>query len=172
MQNSSWGIHCDIALRWMSYDLTYEKSVLAQAITRCHQATSYYTSQCWPRSVSSLGHNDLKSSFLQSQNGTHTSCIFFIISSVVFQSMATTIVCWKWTAPPPSVSCVQSGASLANYMESKCSSLKTQSCQGVNYRQVFDIRRTKSQHLKDSRTVLRLFLPSPLKPDVKSRMKM
>ena len=51
----------------------------------------------------------------------------FIISSVVFQSMATTIVCWKWTAPPPSVSCVQSGASLANYMESKCSSLKTES---------------------------------------------
>ena len=41
-----------------------------------------------------------------------------------------------------------------------------------NYRQVSNIRRTKSQHLKDSRTVLWLFLPIPLKPDVKSRMKM
>ena len=41
-----------------------------------------------------------------------------------------------------------------------------------NYRQVSNIRRTKSQHLKDSRTVLRLSLPNPLKPDVKSRMKM
>ena len=34
-----------------------------------------------------------------------------------------------------------------------------------------NIRRTKSQHLKDSRTVLRLSLPNPLKPDVKSRTK-
>ena len=41
-----------------------------------------------------------------------------------------------------------------------------------SYRQVSNISRTKSQHLKDSRTVLRLSLPNPLKPDVKSRMKM
>ena len=42
----------------------------------------------------------------------------------------------------------------------------------MTYRQVSNIRRTKSQHLKDSRTVLRLSLPNPLKPDFKSRMKM
>ena len=42
----------------------------------------------------------------------------------------------------------------------------------LNYRQVSSIRRTKSQHLTDSRTVLGLSLPNPLKPDVKSRMKM
>ena len=42
----------------------------------------------------------------------------------------------------------------------------------VRYRQVSNIRRIKSQHLKYSRTVLRLSLPNPLKPDVKSRMKM
>ena len=41
-----------------------------------------------------------------------------------------------------------------------------------NYRQVSNISRTKSQHLKDSHIVLRLSLPNPLKPDVKSRMKM
>ena len=41
-----------------------------------------------------------------------------------------------------------------------------------SYRQVSNIRCTKSQHLKDSRTVLRLSLPNPLKPDVKLRMKM
>ena len=40
------------------------------------------------------------------------------------------------------------------------------------YRQVSNIRRTKFQHLKDYRTVLRLSLPNPLNPDVKSRMKM
>ena len=44
--------------------------------------------------------------------------------------------------------------------------------QDEGYRQVSNIRRTKSQHLKDSRTVLWLSLPNPLKPDVKSRMKM
>ena len=40
------------------------------------------------------------------------------------------------------------------------------------YRQVSNIRRTKSQHLQGSRTVLQLSLPYPLKPEVKSRMKM
>ena len=40
------------------------------------------------------------------------------------------------------------------------------------YRQVSNISRTKSQHLKDSRTILLLSLLNPLKPDVKSRMKM
>ena len=40
------------------------------------------------------------------------------------------------------------------------------------YRQVSNIRRTKSQHLKESRTTLRLSLPNPLKSDAKSRMKM
>ena len=49
--------------------------------------------------------------------------------------------------------------------------LKPQSYFG-EYRQVSNIRRTESQHLKDSRTVLRLSLPNPLKPDVKLRMKM
>ena len=40
------------------------------------------------------------------------------------------------------------------------------------YRQVSYIRRIEYQHLKDSRTLLRLSLPNPLKPDVKSRMEM
>ena len=44
---------------------------------------------------------------------------------------------------------------------------------GTNgYRQVSNITRTKFQHLKDYRTVLRLSVRNPLKPDVKSRMKM
>ena len=40
------------------------------------------------------------------------------------------------------------------------------------YRQDSNISRTKSQNSQDSRTVLRLSLPNPLKPDIKSRMKM
>ena len=42
----------------------------------------------------------------------------------------------------------------------------------VDYCLVSNIRRAKSKHLKDSRTVLRLSMPNPLKPDVKSRTKM
>ena len=48
---------------------------------------------------------------------------------------------------------------------------KDQNSDESMYRQVSNLRRTKSQHLKDSRTVLRLSLSNPLKPDVKSRMK-
>ena len=51
---------------------------------------------------------------------------------------------------------------VSNYIQKKSSM----------YRQVSNKRHTKSQHLKDSRTVLRLSLPNPFKPDVKSRMKM
>ena len=41
-----------------------------------------------------------------------------------------------------------------------------------NYRKVSNIRRTKCQHLNDSRLVLQLSEPNPLKPSVKSIMKM
>ena len=44
-----WGISCKIALRWMPLDLTDDKSTLVQVMAWCHQATSHYLSQCWPR---------------------------------------------------------------------------------------------------------------------------
>ena len=42
----------------------------------------------------------------------------------------------------------------------------------AHYRQVSNISHTKSQHINGSRLVLQLSLPNPLKPGVKSRMKM
>ena len=50
--NGGWGISYVIALRWMPLDLTDDKSTLAQVMAWCHQATSNYLSQCWPRSLS------------------------------------------------------------------------------------------------------------------------
>ena len=50
-----WGISCKIALRWMSLDLTDDKSTLVQVMAWCRQATSHYLSQCWPRSMSPNG---------------------------------------------------------------------------------------------------------------------
>ena len=47
-----WGISCELALRWMSLDLSDDKSTLVQVMAWCRQATSRYPSQCWPSSLS------------------------------------------------------------------------------------------------------------------------
>ena len=47
-----WVISCELALRWMSLDLTDDKSTLVQIMAWCRHATSHYLSQCWPRSMS------------------------------------------------------------------------------------------------------------------------
>ena len=49
------GISCEIALRWMSLDLTDDKSTLVQEMVWCCHVTSHYLNQCWPRSVSPYG---------------------------------------------------------------------------------------------------------------------
>ena len=50
-----WAISWELALRWMSPDLTDDKSTLVQAMAWCRQATSHYLSQCWPGSLSPYG---------------------------------------------------------------------------------------------------------------------
>ena len=50
-----WGISCELALRWMSLDFTDDKTTLVQVMAWCHQATSHYLSQWWPRSLSPYG---------------------------------------------------------------------------------------------------------------------
>ena len=50
-----WGISCELALRWMSRDLTDDKSTLVHVMAWCRQAASHYLSQCWPRSLSPYG---------------------------------------------------------------------------------------------------------------------
>ena len=42
-------------LRWMPLDLTDDKSTLVQVMAWCHQATSHYLNQCWPRSPMPYG---------------------------------------------------------------------------------------------------------------------
>ena len=41
----------EIALRWLSLDLTDDKSTLVQAMAWCSQVTCHHLNQCWPRSV-------------------------------------------------------------------------------------------------------------------------
>ena len=38
-------------MKWMPLDLTDDKSTLVQVMAWCHQTTSHYLSQCWPRSL-------------------------------------------------------------------------------------------------------------------------
>ena len=49
------GISCEIALIWMSLDFTDDQSTLVQVMAWCHQATSHYLSQWWPRFLSPYG---------------------------------------------------------------------------------------------------------------------
>ena len=55
IQNRSFGIWCEIALRWIPQNFTNEKSTLLQVMAWCHQATSHYLSWCWPKSMSPYG---------------------------------------------------------------------------------------------------------------------
>ena len=50
-----WAISCEIAHKWMSLNLTDDKSTLVRVKDWCRQATSHYLSQCWPRSMSPYG---------------------------------------------------------------------------------------------------------------------
>ena len=54
-QYSSLGTHSEIALRQIQQSLINEKLALDEMIAWCHQATSHYMSQCWPRSMLPYG---------------------------------------------------------------------------------------------------------------------
>ena len=45
----------EIALRYLSLDLTDDKSTLVQVMAWCHQARSHYLNQCWTSSISPYG---------------------------------------------------------------------------------------------------------------------
>ena len=62
--------------------------------------------------------------------------------------------------------------SVVQYDQQLSSKRNTRSRIDFNYRKIIIIRRTISHHLNDSRLVLQLSLPNPLKPGVKSIMKM
>ena len=50
-----WCVSWELALRWMSLNLTDDKSTLVQVMACCLTAPSHYLSQCWPRSLSPYG---------------------------------------------------------------------------------------------------------------------
>ena len=51
-----WGISFEVVILWMSLDFTDDQSTLVHVMAWCHQATSHYLIQCWPRSVAIWCH--------------------------------------------------------------------------------------------------------------------
>ena len=56
--------------RWMPWDLMDDKSRLVEVMAWCHQATSQYLSQCWPRSISP--YDVTRPQWINRQSGTST----------------------------------------------------------------------------------------------------
>ena len=52
--NSSLGACWEIALRWLPQNLSNVVNMV-QVMAWCHQATSHYLNQCWPRYLTSYG---------------------------------------------------------------------------------------------------------------------
>ena len=59
-------------------DFTDDQSTLVQLMDRCHQATSHYLSQCWPRSLSPYGVTRP-----QCVNSKKRTCFSPILGSIV-----------------------------------------------------------------------------------------
>ena len=57
IKNSNLGTCCEIVQQWVPQKLTNvnEMLTLVQLMAWCHQATSHYLSQCWPRSMLPYG---------------------------------------------------------------------------------------------------------------------
>ena len=49
------GVSWEITVRWMSLDLTDDQLTLVLVMAWCHQASSHYPGQCWPRSMLPCG---------------------------------------------------------------------------------------------------------------------
>ena len=78
---SSWAL---VKLTQKMYNFD-DKSPLVQVMAWCHQATSYYLSQCWPRSMSAYGITGLQCNKL---------VIFKLISRIDLLNISYEIVLW------------------------------------------------------------------------------
>ena len=80
LARDSSGISSEIIHRWLSLDLTDEKSTLVQVMTWCRQAPSHYLSQCWPRSLSPYGIIEL-----QWVNSSSLRGLIFVFKNIIFK---------------------------------------------------------------------------------------
>ena len=51
LRTDIWSTSCEICLNWVPQNPTDDRSALVHVMAWCHQATSHYLSQSWPRCV-------------------------------------------------------------------------------------------------------------------------
>ena len=76
-------IQVNITFEWITEDPTAGNSTLGQVMAWCHQATSHYLNQCWPRS---LINGITRPQWLNHQ---HLICIFHWFASLIW------IITWR-----------------------------------------------------------------------------
>ena len=89
-----WGISCEIALIWMSLDLTDDQSTLVQVMAWYRQATSHYLGQCWPRSLSTYGVTRpewVNSLFGTTDTGVHVVHTSHLIITYTLESLSSLV---------------------------------------------------------------------------------
>ena len=76
--------------RWVVLDPTDDESKLVQVMAWCHQTTSHFLKQCWPRSMSPYGITRLQ----WDKADLHSN--FFIVECVTSQSHNRTTLFYIW----------------------------------------------------------------------------
>ena len=156
---------CEVGLRWVPQN---PKSTLVQVMTWCHQTTSHYLSQCWTRSMAQYG---ITRPQWVNCHLTKLSIRGHFNIMTIFPRLG--IIKIRYVR----VSYLYNGNSYPGKMASKFTILQRppkvllHSFDKNNYCQSSNIS-TKSQNLNASHLILQLSLLNPLKPGVKSRMKM
>ena len=73
-------ISFEIVLLWMSLYLTDDKSTSVQVMAWCHQSTSHYLSQCWPKAMPPFGVTGPHR--VNTDQPAHSSSIAFLQASI------------------------------------------------------------------------------------------
>ena len=146
---------------------------LVQVMAWCHQATSHYLSQCWPRSLSPYG--------VTRPQWVNPTSIFLSFLSVIYAYRSVQHLHQTRLHNRSSCHIHSSREYINRYctdtpMQNRWHWLKNMEYTVYQtkskYRKISNIRHTTSQNLNDPCLVVHLPLPNPLKPCVKSRMKM
>ena len=91
-----WVVAWDIALRWISLDLTNNKSTLVHVMAWCHQTSSHYLSQCWHSSVSPDNVNRTQSVNCFSAFSVYFLEIIYFLLNWKFFATTLQLGTWFW----------------------------------------------------------------------------
>ena len=126
---------------------------------------------CWQIPADAMILMEFNQQYFHKECENVLHCSFCCVTS---RSHSANLVTWAWMLFHFNDSQMTQWAIAltATVLTNKSWNNRVSAPEGLNYRKVSNIRRTKCQNLNDSRLVLQLSVPNPLKPSVKSIMKM